>query len=328
MRPAAKYIIVLAAVTGLVSCGPPAHQNETYIFVSTNINIPYWQDVKAGFDDGGKLLAGAKLEFTGPAQYSPEDELKAFQNAVSSHPAGILVSPSRADIFVDAINDAIDAGIPVISVDSDAPRSRRMMFVGTNNYLAGLESGRQMATLLHGRGHVIVVSIPGQDNLEERARGVTDAFKKYPFMGVSQIVNDNGDSQTAADLVSGLLHGSQAIDGVICLEASGGPGVAKALDQSGQSGKIPIVAMDANPDTLTLISQGKIAVTVAQKPYTMGFYGVKFLDDLHHNSVHEFPNWRTAPVSPLPLVVDTGTVVVNGQNIQDYLAAVPARPTK
>jgi ribose transport system substrate-binding protein len=325
LQPRRSYLVALPLAL-LASCAKPEHQGERYVFISTNINIPYWQEAKAGFDDAGATI-GVKTEFTGPAKYAPQDELTMFRDAMATRPSGILVSAARADVLKDAIDEAVQAGIPVICVDSDSPQSRRIAFIGTNNYLAGVESGTQMAAILHGRGHVVVVSIPGQDNQEERARGVQDAFKKYPYLSVTRVVNDNGDSRTADDLITGLLQSKESIDGIICLEASGGPGVAGALDRLGMAGKIPIVAMDANPETLSLISRGAIAVTVAQKPYTMGFYGLHFLDDLHHNRVHEFPNWQTAPASPLPTIVDTGTVVVNSRNIQDFLASIPPRKT-
>jgi len=63
-------------------------------------------------------------------------------------------------------------------------------------------------------------------------------------------------------------------------------------------GKVPIVAFDKDPDTLGLIEKGAIASTIAQKPYVMSYYGLKFLDDLHHNAVREFKDWRTAPAAP------------------------------
>lgn len=326
MRPTAKTLsILVVSLAGLTfSCQKSVHSQERYVFVATNIDIPYWQDAETGFMDSVKGL-GAKGEFVGPARYAPEEELKTFEDAAASHPDGILVSPGRPDIFQGAIDSAVAAGIPVVTVDSDAPGSHRLLFVGTNNFRAGIESGRQIAGLLHGRGRAVVVSIPGQGNQDERANGVLEAFKNYPFLGVSRVVNDSGDPQQATSLVSGLLASKEPIDGIVCLEASGGAGVAKALDNAGMAGKIPVVAMDANPETLDLISKGEIAATVAQKPYTMGYYGLRFLDDLHHNSVHEFPDWRTAPASPLPSAVDTGTVVVNSKNLQDFLAAI-ARP--
>ncbi len=323
MRPTLKKLClsIFFAVVSLASCEKSPHENERYVFVATNVNIPYWQEVQAGFMDAGKVL-GAKAEFTGPARYAPDEELKSFQDVVATHPAGIVVSAGRPEIFKGAIDSAVQAGIPVICVDSDSPQSRRILFVGTNNYRAGIESATQMAEILHGRGKVVVVSIPGQDNLEERARGVLETFKKYPFMSVSRVVNDSGDSQQATDLIAGLLANKEPIGGIICLEASGGPGVAKALDRVDMAGNIPVVAMDANPETLDLISKGVITATVAQKPYTMGYYGLKFLDDLHHNAVHEFPDWHIAPASPLPTTVDTGTVVVNSKNLENFREAI------
>jgi ribose transport system substrate-binding protein len=90
-------------------------------------------------------------------------------------------------------------------------------------------------------------------------------------------------------------------------------------------GKIPIVAMDKTPETLDFIAEGVIAATVSQKPYTMAFYGLRFLDDLHHNIVHEFRDWRTAPVTPLPARVDTGTAVIDAGNLAAFRAAEATR---
>jgi ribose transport system substrate-binding protein len=91
------------------------------------------------------------------------------------------------------------------------------------------------------------------------------------------------------------------------------------------SGKIPIVAMDKSPDTLDWIERGAIAATVAQKSYTMAFYSLRFLDDLHHNIVHEFKDWKTAPVSPLPASVDTGIAIIDQSNVPVFKAAAADR---
>lgn len=321
------YLALVATVI-LGSCQKPYHQeNERYVFVTLNVKLPYWQREQAGFMDSAKMLK-VKAEFTGPDRYDPDAELKAFQDAVASHPSGILVSPARPEMFKNAIDGAVRDAIPVICVDSDSPASQRLLFIGTNNFRAGLESGEQIAELMHGHGTVVLITIPGQFNLDERARGVEEAFKKYPSIHIGNIVNDSGVSQLAADHLSTLLQNRAAIDGILCLEASGGPGAAKALDNVRMAGKIPIVAMDANPDTLDWISKGAIAATVAQKPYSMAFYGLRMLDDLHHNVVHQFQDWRTAPTSPLPRVIDTGTAIINARNVEDFrdaLAVVAAR---
>jgi len=324
-RHSVRFIILLGMAL-LVSCQKPYHdEKELYIFVTTNVSLPYWQEANAGFMDAARGL-GVKAAFVGPASYSPEDELEAFRKAVARAPSGILVSPARPDLFKEAINSAVQAGIPVICVDSDAPESKRILFVGTDNYQAGIEGGKRMAELLHGNGAVVLITIPGQLNLEERARGVREAFAKYSGIKITQTLDDKGDPRAANDQISALLDHQEKIDGILCLEASGGPGAAETLHRLNLVGKIPIVAMDKNPETLDFIQQGAISATVAQKPYTMSFYGLKFLDDLHHNVVHEFKDWKTAPASPLPTRVDTGTAVIDSSNVAAFQAAARPKP--
>lgn len=149
---------------------------------------------------------------TGPESYSPDDELSAFQKAVNRHPSGILISPAQPDKFKDAIDAAIKDGIPVICVDSDSPASGRILFVGTDNYQAGLESGKRMAQLLHGKGNVVLITIPGQLNLEERLRGVTESFQKFPEIRIFKTFDDKGDPRSANDRMSALLDSKNPRD--------------------------------------------------------------------------------------------------------------------
>ena len=319
----ARVLFPVVVLMGLlVSCAPPYHQkDENYIFVAFNTNLPYWQEAAAGLEDSAKQL-GVKAELTGPTNYSPNDELTAFQQAAAQKPSGIMVSASTPDIFKAPINAAIAEGIPVICVDADVPASNRILFVGTDNFRGGQESGKRMADLLAGKGKVVIITIPGQFNLDERVRGVTDALKKYPGIKIMKTVDDKGDSTKAYDAVSPLLQGKDKPDGIIGLEASGGEGAADALHRVDLDGKIPIVAFDKDPETLDWIQRGAITATVVQKPYVMAYYGLKFLDDLHHNAVHDFKDWRTAPASPLPAWVDTGTAVVDKNNLAAFREAL------
>ena len=322
---------VLLMIGMLASCQKPFHEeNERYLFVAANISLAYWQEAQAGFMAAAHEL-GVKAEFSGPESYSPEQELEAFQKAVNQHPTGILVSPARPEVFKSAIDAAVKSGIPVICVDSDSPESARILFVGTDNYQAGLESGKRIAELLHGAGRIVLITIPGQLNLDERVRGIEEAFKKYPKMEIVKRLDDKGDPRSANDQVGALLESKDAkdkFDGIVGVEASGGPGAAEVLHRLNLDGKIPVVAMDDSPDTLDWISRGVISATIAQKPYTMSYYGLKLLDDLHHNAVHLFKDWRTSPVSPLPAKVDTGTTVIDSTNLAAYRSAVVLHPSQ
>jgi ribose transport system substrate-binding protein len=323
-----KWVALLSITlsAGLVACEEPYHQkDEMYYFISANINIPYWQEAQAGLTDAAKGL-GVKAEMDGPTTLSPKDEVDSFEKAVALHPAGILVSVANADIFKAPIDAAIASGIPVISIDADAPDSKRVLFIGTDNFRAGQESGKRLADILKGQGQIVLVTITGQPNIDERVRGVNEALKKYPGIKIAQSIDDKGDPRNAYDGISALLSKKQKVDGVVCLEASGGAGVADALHRVDLTGKVAIVSFDKDPETFSWIDRGGINATVTQKPYVMAYYGLKFLDDLHHNAVHEFKDWRTAPAPSMPAWVDTGTAIVDKSNLAAFREALSAHP--
>ena len=317
---------LIAAAALLAACAKPYHEeNERYVFVSTNIDLPYWQEAQAGFLDAAKVL-GVKGELIGPTAYAPQQELVIFRQVVEEHPAGICLSAARPEIFRDDIAKAVAAGIPVICVDADVPDSKRIMYIGTDNFKAGRESLRQMATLISNNGNIVVVTLQGQRNIDDRVAGVADALKNFPGIKLAHVIDDKGDARNAFDQISQLIQKKEKIDGIICLEATGGSGAAGALHQLSMEGKLPIVAFDDDPETLDWIEKGVIAATITQKPYVMSYYGLKFLDDLHHNAVHQFKDWRTALAPPTPTFVDTGTVVVDKNTLKQYREALSAHP--
>jgi len=320
-RLVSLFVFVGAAL--IASCSNPYHEtNERYVFVATNINLPYWQDAQAGFLDAATAL-GVKGELVGPTGYAPNAELGTFRQVVEEHPAGICLSAARPEIFQAAINEAIAQGIPVICVDADAPNSKRVLYIGTDNFKAGKESLKQMAALVPGNGSVVVITIPGQRNLDDRMAGVADALKNFPAIKLTKILDDKGDARSAFDQASELIQKKEKVDGIICLEATGGSGAAEALHRLGMEGQLPIVAFDDDPEKLDWIERGAIAATIAQKPYVMSYYGLKFLDDLHHNAVPLSQDWRTALAAPIPAFVDTGTVVVDKNNLKNYREGLP-----
>jgi len=320
----AARAVVFAGTVLIGACSEPSHdRNEHYVFVATNINLPYWKEAEAGFLDGAKTL-GVTAELTGPTSYSPNAELQAFRQAVESQPAGICLSAARPELFQADIDKAIAQGIPVICVDSDVPNSKRVTYIGTDNFKAGRESLRRMAPLVQSKGNIAVITIEGQRNLDDRVAGVADALANFPALKLTKIMDGKGDAKSAFDQVSELIQKKENIVGIICLEATGGAGAADAVHRFNMEGKLPIVAFDNDPETLNWIDKGAIAVTITQKPYVMSYYALKFLDDLHHNAVHQFKDWRIGPGAPMPTSMDTGTVVIDKSNLQLYRDSLPS----
>ena len=320
--------IACAALFAIIGagCQEPYHKpEEKYILVAANVGLPYWQEAQAGLNDIGKT-AGVKVELVGPTSFSPAEQLDAFKQAVAQKPSGILVSVTDPKAFKEAIDSAVMSGIPVICIDADAPDTRRVLFIGTDNFRAGQESGKRMADLLGGQGRIIVIGLGGQLNTEQRARGVDEALKKYPGIKIVDTIDGKGDPRVTFDAISALLQKKEKFDGIIALEATGGGGAADALHRLDMTEKIKIVAFDKDPQTLEGIERKWITATVVQKPYVMAFYGVRFLDDLHHNAVHEFKDWATAPAAPLPTFVDTGTAVIDVSNLAAFRKALAEHP--
>ena len=190
--------------------------------------------------------------------------------------------------------------------------NERYVFVATNINLPSWQEAQA------------VITIPGQRNLDDRVAGVVDALKNFPAIKLTKILDDKGDARSAFDQVSELIQKKEKVDGIICLEATGGSGTAEAVHRFNMEGKILIVAFDNDPETLDWIDRGAVTATITQKPYVMSYYGLKFLDDLHHNAVHQFKDWRTALAAPMPTFVDTGTVVVDKSNLKVYREALAA----
>jgi len=306
----------------LVSCGSAHDADEKYYLISANVKIPYWQAGSAGLFQAATQLK-VRSEFAGPDTYDPKGEQQALQQAVQSKATGILISVADPALLKDDIDKAIAAGIPVITVDSDAPASKRLLFIGTNNYRAGQIGGERLAKELNGKGNVVVFTIPEQANLKERLRGYRDALEATPGIKITRVVDMKGDSRVAFDSATEVLGNDKKehTDAFVCLEALAGKEVATVLSQHGVKDKV-VIAMDTDDDTLSWIQKGLIAATISQKPYTMSYVGLKMLDDLYHHKLSTLSNdWSKDSFSPIPAFVDTGSALIDKTNVDALIAA-------
>ncbi|MBV9608582.1 MAG: substrate-binding domain-containing protein, partial [Acidobacteria bacterium] len=163
-------VFVGLLLLSLAGCGGRHDSDEKFVLVSTNIKVPYWQLAGSGFMQAAREMK-IRASFVGPDTYDPRAQQEEFRKAVASKPSGILVSPANPELLKGDIDAAISAGIPVITIDSDAPSSRRLLFIGTNNYQAGVMGAKVMISQLKGKGNVVVFTMPGQANLDDRLRG-------------------------------------------------------------------------------------------------------------------------------------------------------------
>jgi ribose transport system substrate-binding protein len=327
MKLIKQMALALAALAMMLipGCGARHSPKEVFYLVATNVSLPYWETAIAGFKAAAAQY-GVTAKVAGPDTYDPQGELAELKSAVAAKPAGILVSVSDAAVLGPEIDAAVSAGIPVITMDSDAAASHRLYFIGTNNLEAGRLGGRRIIAKLGGKGNVVFFTLAGQPNTEERLKGFKDAFAMQPGINIVEVIDIKGDANVAFDRTQALLAqtGTKKIDAFVCLDSASGKLAADAIKRTGDTSR-ELVAWDVNPDTLQGIKDGVIDATVVQKPFTMGYIGLKALDEIFHDPPADLnKDYSVDAFAPYPVFVDTGTSLVDKSNVDVFLAAAAA----
>lgn len=317
-------VVALMGVLPLLAGCTRHSKSERFYLVTVNVDLPYWKSAREGFQKAAAIY-GVTADVRGPNTFDPQAEAQEFRSVAASKPAGILVSVTNSSLLAPEIDAAIAAGIPVITMDSDAPESKRLYFIGTNNLQAGRLGGQRAAAVLNGKGNVVFFTMPGQPNLDERLKGYRDVFANFPGIKIVEVFDMKGDSGIAMDKAREYIarKGNDHIDALICLQSSAGKDVGEIIRRAksnGDPGRL-VIAMDTDVATLQLIKDGIIDSTVSQKPFTMALVGLKALDEVHHYPVKPLAgDWALDPFAPFPAFVDTGVSLVDKNNVETILS--------
>lgn len=318
MKKLISLIIVLLVAVFAVIPAVSAQGPEEYVMVSNVAAHPYWLDAQWGGEDAAEEL-GVTWTYVGPADFNTPEQVTTLEQVIARQPAGIIVAALQPDALTPSINRAIEAGIPVVTVDTDAPLSKRMTYLGTDNYQAGRVMGQRIGEVLGGEGQVGIATVPGQFNLEERIRGIEDVLAElYPNIQIAAIVDDGNDDSATADAVVAMLQAHPDIDLVTCMNAVGA-GVASALRQTGLAGQVKAVTFDITDPILDAIVDGTIDSTLVQRTYMMTYVGVHLLYRYNHPSEY-LTNWQANGIGVLPNIVDTGVMVVTADQVEVFRA--------
>jgi len=295
---------------------------------------PYWSVVDKGSAKAGEELKMAGVDVTAtfwvPYKEDVPAQLKTMESYIAEGYAGIAVAPSDPDAIIPVIRKALDAKIPVITIDTDAPASDRLAYLGTDNYMAGVAAGKAMLEALQktglarpgGKIAMGTGSLTARNSLE-RMQGFKDVVEPVGYK-VLEPVCDYEDAAKALELASATLAANPDLIGAFGVYAYNGPAWARAVEEAGKVGKIAIVEFDATKENIEPIKAGIIYATVAQRQYFMGYYGVKLL------ALMSQWGWDSAlkfyiPRYPANKIFDTGVDVVKKENLKAYYEEVVAR---
>lgn len=320
MKKLFSLVLALVLALGLFSFAvaeaPADLSEQLYIEVSALGGLDYFYDHMMGCEMAGTEL-GVRTEYVGPADYDMNAMIAAFEQAIAKKPNGIVVVGFE-DTLVPIIDKAIDEGIPVVTVDADLPTSKRISFVGTGNYTAGMTGGKYLAEALGGKGKVALMTKPGQSNLEERLSGYQAALAAFPDIEVVQVADTQSDPVVAAQAAAALLQKFPDLAGIACVEAAGGSGAATAVKEAGKAGEVKILSMDRGEDVLADIEAGVITASVAQQTALMPYYAIQILMNVNNSNIAITTDNAAAGVAGVPAAVDTGAIIIDANNAQYF----------
>lgn len=294
--------------------------DEKYVMVTFQVGNDYWKNVLKGFEDAANSL-NVLVEYRGATQYDVNEQITVLEQVIAKKPSGIALSSMHPKALNVTINKAVDAGIPVVLFDSDAPGSKAYSFLGTNNYNAGVIAAHEMAELLDKKGKVAIITLPSQQNHIDRSKGFKETMDKfYPEIVLVAEKDGKGDQLVSRKAALDLLDEHPDLKGIFATEANGGVGVGEATLSLKKDQQVKIVSFDTDKQTLDMVKDGTIAATVAQGTWNMGFWSLQYLFQLHHgvikpvNVLQDTESLRAVPI------MDTGITIVTKKNIENFYA--------
>lgn len=288
----ASFLVVLLAA--LSSCGGEGN-NKTRVGFVTNCAVEFWAVAEAGC----KAAAAANdvnVIVRMPPNGTPEEQKRYLEDLVSTGVAGIAISPKDPDNMTSLL-DGIGERCHLITHDSDAPKSKRLCYIGVENYEAGRMCGQLLEEALPEGGPItIVVGTLDQDNARHRRQGVIDhllgrsrdanrfdpidAVLKNDKWEIRATSTDNMDAQKCKAVVQDWLTRWSDLKGMVGLFAYEPPVILDAIRSADRLSGMKIVGFDEDAGTLQGIKDGAIHGTVVQNPYEYGFQSVELLAKL------------------------------------------------
>ena len=274
-----SVFLCFLTVLAFASCKVEEEVKDQKIKVAFVTNGPadFWLYSQAGVKKAAEEL-GIEAEFKVGDQTTAKQK-QIVDDLIVSGVKAVAISPANAKNQVQMINEW-STYIPVICADSDAPKSKRIAYLGTDNVAAGRQCGELLKQALPDGGKVMVfVGLRDAQNAIERFQGLKEAIEGTKIE-ILDLRTDNGDRVKARKNAEDALIAHPDIVGMVGLWAYNAPAILGALESSNRADQVKIISFDEDPVTLKAIDEGKIFGTICQNPYAFGYESIKLLHKL------------------------------------------------
>jgi simple sugar transport system substrate-binding protein len=244
-----------------------------FTFVNHVTTNPFFVPTKYGADDACKLL-GCSYQWTGSESSNVNEMVNAFNSAVSAKVDGIAVALVDLKAFNGPIKKALDAGIPVVGYNADAPDSGRLAYIGQDLFVSGQEMGKHIIDLVGSGDVALFIATPGSLNIQPRIDGAIDTIKKSGKGITYHTVATGAAVSKELSTINAYWLGHKDTKGMFAVDAGSTQGVAQVIKKYNIHDKVKGGGYDLLTPTIELLQAGQIDFTIDQQPYLQGFLPV------------------------------------------------------
>jgi ribose transport system substrate-binding protein len=301
-------------VPSFIDVASAADKKYTIALIPGLTTDAFYITMHKGAEAAAKAL-GVNLVFQGAADFNPVTQVPVLNAIIGRKPDAILIAPTDKVQLVESLKKAVDAGIPVLTVDTfigdghyqtgsgdaDFPLS----YIASDNILGGEIAARALAKAIGDKGKVYVSNVnPGISTTDQREQGFKDEMKKHPNITVLETQFNADDANKAAAQFQSVYARNPDLTGVFGANLFSAMGAANGAKQGGVTGKVKVVAFDAPTSIVGEIKSGNVDIAIAQHPAEIGYFGV-------------VAAYAHLTGQSIPTLIGTGFTVIDKTNVDD-----------
>jgi ribose transport system substrate-binding protein len=299
----------------LLSIFASAQDNIRIVLVPGLTTDAFYITMNKGAQAAAEAL-GITVDFQGAPNFNPVEQIPVLDAVIASAPSAILIAPTDKVQLIEPLRKAVDAGIPVVTVDTfiddgsyqdgagdgDFP----MSYIASDNVAGGKIAARAMCEAIGNAGSVYVSNVsPGISTTDQREEGFKAGIAEIcPDVQVLETQYNDNDSATAASQFQAVLASTPDVAGVFGANLFSALGAANGVEGADKSGDVTVIAFDAPQSIVDQIKSGLVDMTIAQHPFEIGYYGV-------------ITAYAHITGNPVPPSIGTGYTLMTADNVDD-----------
>lgn len=304
-----KTLFLLVAVALLVMPAAVSAEDPAYnmSILTGTMDNPYWIIVTEWADVAAEMMGVNLTKLAVDVEGVATQQVSQVEDRIAQGDDAIIIAVQETKALIPAIEQANEAGIPVVAVDKAAEGGKFESVIMTDNIVAAYDGGKWVAEQIGGKGKVLVIEgAPGGQTAMDRKAGAEKALAEYPDI---EVIALTGEWQTAKgqSVTEDTLTAHPDLAGIFASNDMMAIGAVTALAAANVD--IPVCGFDAIPAALEMVQDGRLGATVAQFPGKMGFLGVEYAV-------------RVVNGEAVPETVNSGSLLVTGDNVYAFQAGL------